>query len=62
MTIKLMTRDKGLHPRYAIERFYMSRKYVERVVAIIEDSVDISIRGIKDYFQRNIERLITATS
>ena len=56
----LMTIQKVLHPRDDINRLYMFRKGGGRELANIEDSVGTSIRRLKDYLERNKERLITA--
>ena len=60
-TRKLMTMHKALHPRDDVVRLYVSRKEGGRGLASIEDSVDVSIRRLKDYIQKHEGGLITAT-
>ena len=53
---------KALHPRDDIDRLYVSRKGEGRGFANIEDNVDASKWGLKDYIKRNKKKtLITAT-
>ena len=59
-TRKLMTMHKALHPRYDVDRLYVSRKEGGRGLASIEDSVDASIQRLKDYVQKHEGILITA--
>ena len=59
-TRKLMTMHKALHPRYEVERLYVSRKQ-RRGLASIEDSVDASIQRPEDYIEKHGGGLITAT-
>ena len=56
-----MTLCKVLHPRDDTDRLYVSRKEGGRGFANIEDSVDVSIRGLDDNIKKSKERLITAT-
>ena len=56
-----MTMHKVLHPRDDIDRLYVSRKG-ERGLTCIEDSMNASIWGFKDYFKKSKEKLITAAS
>ena len=51
---------KALHPRDDTDRLYVSRNEAGRGFASIEDSVDTSIRGLKDNIKKSKERLITA--
>ena len=60
-TRKLMTMHKALHPRDDVDRLYVSRKEGGRGLASIEDSVDASIKRLKDYIQKHERGLITAT-
>ena len=43
---------KALHPRDDVDRLYVSRKEGGRGLACIEDSVDASIKRLKDYLQK----------
>ena len=61
-TRKLMTMNKALHLRYKIDRLHVSRKGGGRRLASIEESVDPSMRGLKDYIKKSKERLITAVN
>ena len=54
-----MTIHKALHPRYDVDRLYVSRKVVERGLASIEDSVDVSIQRLVDYTEKHEGGLIT---
>ena len=49
---------KALHPRDEINRQYVSRKERGRGLASLEDSVDVSIQGLKDCIKKCKERLI----
>ena len=60
-TRKLMAMHKALHPRDDVDRLYISRKEGGRGLTSIEDSVDGSIRRLKDYIQKHEGGLITAT-
>ena len=60
-TRKLMTTHKALHPIDDVDRLHVSRKEGGRGLASIEDSVDASIRRLKDYIQKHDGGLITAT-
>ena len=53
--------DDALHSRDDVERLYVSRKKGGRGSAIIEDSVDASIRRLKDYIKKSWRRFITVT-
>ena len=55
-----MTMHKALHPRDDVDRWYVSRKEVERGLVSIEDSVDASIQGLEDYIEKHERGLITA--
>ena len=55
-----MTLHKALHPRYDVDRRYVSRKGWERGLDSIEDSVDESIHRLEDYMGKHERRLITA--
>ena len=46
---KLMMMHKALHLRYGIERLYISRIEEGKVFTSIEDCMDASIEGFKDY-------------
>ena len=48
-TRKLMTMHKALHPTDDVDTLYVSRKEAGRGLASIEDSVDASIKRLKDY-------------
>ena len=60
-TRKQMTMHKILHPRYDVDRLYVSRKEGGRGLASIEDSVEASIQRLQDYIQKHDGGLITAT-
>ena len=60
-TRKLIPMHKALHPRYDVDRLYVSRKEGGRGLASIEDSVDASIQRLEDYIKKYEGRLITAT-
>ena len=60
-TRKLMTLHKALHPRYYVDRQYVSRKERGRGRARIEESVDALIQLHKDYIGNHDGGLITAT-
>ena len=55
-----MTMHKVLHPRYDVDRLYVSRKDGGRGLASIEDSVDASIQRLEDYIEKHERGLITA--
>ena len=57
-TRKQIMMYKALNLRDNIDRLYISRKEGERGLASIEDSVDISIQGLKEYIKESKERLI----
>ena len=50
-TRNLMMIHKSLHPRDDIDRLYVSRKEWIIGLASIEDNVDASIQGLKDYIK-----------
>ena len=56
-----MTMLKALHPKYDIDRLYVSRKEGGRGRTSIEDSIDVSIIRLEDYLKKSKERLITTT-
>ena len=58
-TRKLMTMHKALHPRYDVDRLYVSRKEGGRGLASIEDTVDASIQRLEDYIEKHERGLIT---
>ena len=58
---KLMAMQKALHPRYDVDRLYVSRREGGRGLASIEDSVDTSIQRLKDYIENHGGRMSTAT-
>ena len=60
-TRKLMTMHNALHPRYDVDRLYVSRKEGGRRLASIEDSVDASIQQLEDYIGKHERGLITAS-
>ena len=57
----LMTLHRALHPRYNVDRPYVSRREGERGLARIKDSLDVSIQRLEDYIEKRGGRLITAT-
>ena len=59
-TRKLMTMHKALHPRYDIDRLYVSKKEGGRGLATIEDTIGASIQQLEDYIEKHERRLITA--
>ena len=60
-TRKLMTMHKALHPRYDVDRLYVSRKEEGRGLARIEDSVDASIQRLEEYVKKHERGLITTS-
>ena len=54
-----MTMHKVLHPRYNVDRLYVSRKGGGRGLASIKDSVDASIQRLEDYIEKHEGGLIT---
>ena len=56
-----MTIHKALYPRDDVNRLYVSIKEGGRRLASVEDSLNTSIKRLKDYILKNKERLITAT-
>ena len=54
-----MTMLKALHPRCDVDRLYLSMKDGGRGSAIIEDSVDASVR-LENYIEKHEGGLITA--
>ena len=55
-----MTMHKTMHPRYDVDRLYVSRKEGRRVLVSIKDSVDVSIQRLEDYIEKHEGGLITA--
>ena len=55
---KLMTMHKALHPRYDVDRLWLSRKEKEKGLSSIQESVDSSIWRLEDYIQKCWGRLI----
>ena len=51
---------KESHPRDYVDRLYVSRIEGRRVIASIEDNVDISIQRLKDFIEKRGGRLTTA--
>ena len=47
-----MTMYKVLHPRDNIDRQYVLRKEEERELSNTDDSVDASVRQLKDYIKK----------
>ena len=60
-TRKLMTMYKALHPRYDVDRLYVSRKERGIELASIEKRVEASRQRREDYIEKHRRRLITAT-
>ena len=58
-TRKLMTMHQELHPRYDVNKLYVSRKEGERGLANIENNVGALIQRLEDYIEKQ-EGLITA--
>ena len=56
-----MTMDKALHPRYHVDRLYVSRKGGGRGLYSTEDSVDASIQRLEDCIEKHECGLMTAT-
>ena len=56
-----MTMHKALHPRYYVDRQYVSRRERGRGLTKIEGSVDASIHRLEDCIEKRRGRLITAT-
>ena len=44
--------QKALHPRDDVDRLHVPRKEGEKRLANIEDSVDTSIKLLKDYIKK----------
>ena len=59
-TRKPMTTYKVIHPRDDTDRLYVSRKGGGRGFDSIQDNVDASIQGLKDYINKHEGRLTTA--
>ena len=59
-TRKLMTMRKSLHPRYNVDRLYVSRKEGGRGLASIEDSIDTSIQWLEAFIEKHERGLNTA--
>ena len=57
-----MVMHKALYPRDDLDGLYVSREKEGRSLAKIEDSVDASIHGVRDYIKKSKGRLINATS
>ena len=57
-----MTMHKVLHPRYDVNRLYVSRKEEGGGLVIIEESVHASTQQLEDYTEKRGEGLITATN
>ena len=55
-----MTMHKALHLRDDIDRLYVSRKEEGRGHANIKDSIEASIKWLKDYTEKHSGGLITA--
>ena len=51
----------ALNPRDDVDRLYVSRKGGKRELVSIEDSIDASIKWLKDYIEKRGEILLTAT-
>ena len=58
-TKKLMTMHKALHPRYDVDRLYVSRKEGGRGLASIKDTVGASILRLEDDIEKDERGLIT---
>ena len=56
-----MTMHKALHPGDDFDRLYVSRKEGGRGLTSTENSVDASIKRLKDNIEKRGGRLITAT-
>ena len=59
-TRKLFTIYGALHPRSDVDRLYIPRKEGGRGLILIEDFVELAIRGLEVYFHGSEERLIQA--
>ena len=59
-TRKLRTMHKALHPRDDTDNFYVSRKEEQRGLAKIQDSVNASIKRLKDDIHTREGEMITA--
>ena len=55
-----MTIHKALHHRNDVDRLYVPRKDGGRGLASIEDTVDSSIKRLKDYIEKHERGQITA--
>ena len=53
---------KAIHLRDNIDWLYVLRKEGRRKLESIEDYVEETIQGLKEYTQKNFERLITTAS
>ena len=54
-----MTMYKALYPRDNVDRLYVSRKGGRRGLASIEESIDTSIKRLKDYIEKHERGRIT---
>ena len=57
-TRKLMTIHKDLHPIDDIDRLNVPRKEAGKGLTSIEDSIDASIRRLKDYIKETKKNLL----
>ena len=60
-TRKLMMMHKALHPVDDIDRLYMSKQEGERGLTNIEENMDASRQGLRDYIKKSKKRLIIVT-
>ena len=51
---------KALHPKYDVDRLYVSRKEGRRGLASTENGVDASIQRLEDCIEKHEGGLITA--
>ena len=59
-TRKLFTIYGGLHPKSDVDRLYIPRKDGGRSLIVIEDYVELEVRGLQVYVHGSEERLIRA--
>ena len=59
-TRKLLTMQKGLHPRSNVDRVYIPRSEGGRGLQSVEDIIELAILGLQRYVQDSDERLIAA--
>ena len=59
-TTKLFTIYGALHPKSDVDRLYIPRKEVGRVLISIEDSVELALGGLEVYVHGSEKRLIQA--